>query len=1264
LLHPQSCICVPETCRKSLQLFTNDWSGYCKLISFIETLADLSVDDPQRIDEQERVTPMIHNSICPRNTAGRFGAFGAVTLLVLCSSLVFAQTTISTGSIQGTIVDPTGAVVAGAKITITHKATGQVTTQATTSAGTYTSGSLIPGDYVVRVEAKGFTTLDTTVPVQVGVTVPGNFKLQLGEAGQVVEVQSSELQVNTEQATVQGVINPEQIENLPVNGRNFLDLAQLEPGVQIQDGGNFDPTKKGFSSISFGGRFGRTARIEVDGVDTSDETVGTTTQDIPQGAIQEFQIGESMLDLSTELTSSGSVNVVTKSGTNSYHGQGYYAFRDQALDSNLPGASDTYFQRNQFGGNFGGAIIRNRLFFFVDAERTKQDFDQPVLAGPPFQADSGAFLAPFREAEGIAKLDYQISKNYHLFYRFSYDQNSDTSAFEAIAFQPLDNMTHTRDHVIGLDFTTGGFTHSVRLGYMKFFNHISSGTNASTPFNPTSPIELAIGPDFTCLNTSGVSPDVFCSGQGFLAPQTTPQSDHQIKYDGSRAWGAHIIRYGGGWNHIQGGGFAGFLADGPAVNDSATDCTLAGNVYNPACGTLPGGATNALNYRANFVLLGNAAGYSTEKPSFGFPFGGLGPDNRISWYVGDSWKIKPNFTLTYGLRYVRDTGRTDSDLAPIAALAQFNNQFYSGLQNRVNDPSKNFAPQVGFAWDPASNGKTVVRAGIGLFYENSIWNNVLFDRPGRLMTGDFLGFQAACAGGGPVTFTLPGTSTSITPTFCNQPVGQVQAQIAALQSQYQAASQSVGSGPNPGFIGNTLADTGPGGTGTNLFAPNYRTPRSVQMNLGIQREIRPGMVLTVDYLRNISTHTLLAVDTNHVGDARFLNEAAALKAINATVGAGCGGGAVTAANSIAAIQCYIATNPTSSIVDFAGNGLDSGYEFCGGGPCPNAAFGGINQGATGGNQMLFPIGRSVYNGLQTSLKQDVRNPFKGVHYVNLQLSYALSKYISQAQDGDFVNSAWNYANPGQYIGPNGLDRTHQISFGGTMELPARFRASVIGHFYSALPTTLTLAPTGSPGGIFVTAVNGDGTGDGYLANGTNGPLGSVLPGTNLGSYGRGINGSNINNAINNYNSNYAGRPTPAGAALVAAGLFNQGELTELGGVMPKVNSAPGDEANNQWLRDLDLSLNWTYKVKERVELQPGVSFFNVMNLANFDPPKNNLSGVLSLAAQPGLAAQTPVPGTVNGTSGAQPNSLRVGLGSGVFGLGAPRVLEFQLKLTF
>src|SRR5690348_16791726 len=159
------------------------------------------------------------------------------------------------------------------------------------------------------------------VTVQVGNPSTANAKLQVGQESQVVEVQASEVQVNTEQPTVQGVLNATQIENLPVNGRNFLDLAQLEPGVQIQDGQNFDPTKAGYSSISFGGRFGRTARINVDGVDISDETVGTTTADIPASAIDEFQLSQSSLDLSNDLTSSGAVNVTTRSGTNAFHGE-------------------------------------------------------------------------------------------------------------------------------------------------------------------------------------------------------------------------------------------------------------------------------------------------------------------------------------------------------------------------------------------------------------------------------------------------------------------------------------------------------------------------------------------------------------------------------------------------------------------------------------------------------------------------------------------------------------------------------------------------------------------------------------------------------------------------------------------------------------------------------------------------------------------------------------------------------------------------------
>jgi len=313
--------------------------------------------------------------------------------------------------------------------------------------------------------------------------------------------------------------------------------------------------------------------------------------------------------------------------------------------------------------------------------------------------------------------------------------------------------------------------------------------------------------------------------------------------------------------------------------------------------------------------------------------------------------------------------------------------------------------------------------------------------------------------------------------------------------------------------------------------------------------------------------------------------------------------------------------------------------------------------------MLFPIGRAEYNGLQLSLKQDVQNPFKHVRAMSLQVSYSFSRYGALAADSDFINIATDFNNPLHYFGPNALDRRNQVSFGGTMELPYSFRLGMIGHFYSPLPATMTLTPSGSAGGIFQTDLTGDGTGDGSFA--VNGSFGDVLPGTNIGSFARGVNASNINNAIQNYNQNIAGKLTPAGQTLVQNGLFSVGQLQSLGAVAPMVLTAPANEANMAWLKALDLSLNWVYKIKDRVEVQPGVSFFNLMNFANFDGPTSPLSGSLSTCFFP-LAANTcsPTLGTVNGTAGQQPNSNRLGLGSGVFALGSPRVIEFSLKASF
>jgi hypothetical protein len=1163
-----------------------------------------------------------------------------VVLLLLAAAPMWAQSTVATGSIQGTVTDPSDAVVSNANVTITNKATGQTIKVKSSSAGTYQSGALTPGDYEVKIEAPGFQTTVTAIPVQVGVIASGSTRLTVGKTSEVVEVTSSAVQVNTEQATVQGVLTAQQIENLPINGRNFLDLAQLEPGVQIQDGSNFDPTKNGFSSISFGGRFGRTARIEVDGIDISDETVGTTTQNIPAGSISEFQVSQSSLDLSTELTSSGAVNVVTKSGTNKWHGDAFYLFRDHRAAANI-GDHDIPFQRNQFGGSIGGPIIKGKLFFFADAERVKQDALDQVATGGAFLAIKSGFSSPFRDTNGIARLDWQIKPdNYKAFYRFSYEQNRAVRAFVPQAFQPFANVDYTPVHAAGFDFTTGSFTHAIRFGYTKFRNGITDAVDAVHAFNPAPGIELAIGPDFTC---TVASLDSFCSGPNLLAPQQTYQSNHQIKYDGSKLLGSHILRYGFGYNHIQGGGFAKFLALGPAVQSSA------------------GVDPNPLNYPVQTVIMGNGQGFSSEKPAFGLPAGGLGPDNRIQWYVGDSWKIKPNLTLSYGVRYVHDTGRTDSDLGSLpcskldptlaANLAaggtpcttNILDLFGPGLSKPVHNPALNFGPQFGFVWSPTSSRKTVIRSGIGLYYENAIFNNNLFDRPGRLQQGLFLAFQPACSGGNPVSFTLPGTSTVVTPAFCGQPIGSVFNQIIALQKQYQAATAASGAAKNPNFFGNSLSAST--ANGITPFASDYKTPRSVQMNIGVQHEFTKGVVLTVDYLRNVSTHTNLAIDVNHVGDARFLNKGNALAAISATNAAfGCGN-----ATTAAAINCAIAAG--AKISDYAGNGLDSGTNVCGGGPCPTAAFAGKNDNL-GVFQALFPAGRSVYNALQTSLKANIGHPVRGVKNFSWQVSYSLSSYISTANDSDFINQAQDNNNPTGFIGPNALDRRHQLSFGGTFDLPWSFRFSAISHVYSPLPLNLRLPTSGSAGGIFVSDVTGDGSGDGSgIYN-----LGDLVPGTKLGAFGRGTSPGDLNNLINAYNSTQAGQATPAGQALIQSGLFTLAQLQALGAVQQQLALAPNGQAGLDWLKVMDFKFSWPKKIRENLTIEPSFSAFNVFNFANFDSPGSTLSSVLDGSI-----------GSANGTTVANRNSKttnRIGIGSGTFGFGAPRVLEFGLRLSF
>lgn len=1213
----------------------------------------------------------------------------ALILLALGSFLAFAQTTVSQGSIQGTVTDQTNAVVADATITITNRTTGQTATVKTSSSGTYNSGGLPVGDYRLRVQAKGFKTAEVVLPVQIAVTTSGNVKLEIGQETTTVEVQASAIMVNTEQSAVQGVLTGEQIDNMPVNGRSFLDLAQLEPGVQMQDGQAFDPTKVGYNSLSINGDFGRTPRIEVDGLDVSDETVGTTTQNIALSSIQEFNIGRSSLDISSEITSSGSVNVATRSGTNTYHGEAFYQFRDYSAGfASLPGAVDSQFQRNQFGGRFGGAIIKNKLFFFIDSERLKQDSEDAVDVGAPFQFLTRGIDSPFKSTQASAKIDWQATKNVHVFYKFAYDWNSSASS-AATGFSYYANRDYAPNHAVGIDINHGNWSHSIRVGYFKFHNLIVDDT-ASQPsaINPFPFAEIYFND--TSLYT----------GPNYLAPQQTFQSNKQIKYDASRVWGAHIVRFGGTVNRISTGGFASFNGLAPLLNTYVNfnlvpqgtvqtspfySCNLQTTFGVPFSGC----DTNIADYPFTGGYVGNGQGFSTELPAFGYPAGGLF-DTRLEAYLGDTWKIRPNITLNYGLRYIRDTGRTDSDLNSIPCSAttlisctgNLLDQWGPGYGNPVRQPNANLAPQVGFAWDPWHDGKTSIRGGGGLYYENNIFNNVSYDRSDKLATGLFNQTPYLnCQSGGTVGslgFALPGpggTQNTVTSVdgydlatqVCFAPLGpsSINAEgaaqtMASLQREYIAATAAVGTaGQNPNFVGNTLELGYP-------YYPNFRTARSYQMNIGVQRQLTKGGVLTVDYLRNIGLHFQMGIDVNHAGDSRYLETNAALNAINSTILGNQYSERCPLANTVAeaqnAVKCYInrvdkvaGRNPNvspASINDFANNGLDSGYVYYGGysaqyfglTPDTGAAFGGINPNV-GSMFMNFPMGRSVYNGLQSEYRQQKTDPFRGVRNMDLTVNYTLSRFESTGgNDQHFTPNAWDFRNPTAFMGPTSQDRTHQFKFGATFDFARHGpRLSLIGGVASPTPSNLTVPTQGTVGEIFRSDLTGDGTYGDFI----NSASGIGHP----GSFMRSVSPHNLAATVANFNNTVAGTLTPAGQALVTAGLFTQAQLVTLGAVVPTIQAPPANNAGNGWYKDVDTVLSWPFKLREKLTILPSVSFFNTFNFVNY----GSLGGL------------TGGDGSINGTSsGVNPatNTYRVGRGSGVFAVGAPRETEFGLRFDF
>ena len=451
-----------------------------------------------------------------------------LTVVVLLGSPTTAQVTSSTGGIQGTIVDNQGGVVTTARVTITNKATGQTLAVPVNESGVYASGSLRPGEYQVRVEATGFNTAELKVIVEVGVVSSGNVSLEVGSEKTVVAVEASAIS-GERRASHRARRTDQPADRSAADQRPQLPRSRAARARRADSGRRATSIRPRTDSLPFPSPATSAAPRASKWTAWTSATrpLGTTTQNIPQISIREFQIGQSSLDLSTELTSTGTVNVVTRSGTNDIHGEGFFAWRGDSVSAKL-GSLPSPFDRKQFGARFGGPVIKDKLFFFGGFERAQQSLQSLQVLPAPFNGLSSAFDSPFHDTMYIGRVDWQARPNLQIFYRFSYEQNRTVKGIIPNNFQPFANADNTPVHAIGVDYSHGSWAHSLRIGYTKFRNGIDDAVLGGTVFDPSPGIAIEIGGDPNCL-TAGADPVLFRPQLSGAAKNLPEQQTDQIR---------------------------------------------------------------------------------------------------------------------------------------------------------------------------------------------------------------------------------------------------------------------------------------------------------------------------------------------------------------------------------------------------------------------------------------------------------------------------------------------------------------------------------------------------------------------------------------------------------------------------------------------------------------------------------------------------------------------------------------------------------------
>ncbi len=1175
--------------------------------------------------------------------------FTVASLLMFGGQSLMAQSA-GTSGLAGVVKDPSGGLIANVTVTATQLATGQTRTATTGASGEYRFTLLQPGNYRVRFSASGFKTSEvSSVTLNITETPELDRTLEVGAQTEQITVEATAETMQTQSATLGTTVNSKEVVELPLSNRNYTQIVGLSAGVSSSVN-NATAFGKATQDFSVNGADPGQNNYQMDGVAINNSANSGSSNDsgiyagigIPNpDAIQEFKIQTSTYDASYGRNPGANVNVLTKSGSNEFHGGLWEFLRNEDLNANSffdnrsGGGVQQMLRQNQFGGDIGGPIKKNKIFIFGDYQETRQlngvagsgassFFEPPVPAGdrstPAWQAALGAANCPanhpgnsafgtafafagamqvacdgsninpvsmgmlnlklpngqyyiptntsgayqnvfltspaiFHEHQLVVNMDYLINSKNTFSAKYFYTQDPQTEPFNPgaggapssnLAGTPISNYYANTNAVLKLTtIVTNNLVNEARVSGQRN-NAIGSDT---TPGTPQGVGQTPIVPTMNELPVTIVAGafNMF----GTLAPSVSPTNQMQIADQLSWSHGKHTVRAGfeaegTRWPISFQGLERGFLLylsfgdwligrGGCAPGDAACSPSNPGNTTGSAFGNI---ATCLFCVRSGPTGIIHNYG-----------------EHNYSGFVQDDWKVSSRLTVNLGVRWEYDGTYNDkygnltnvwpslmgSVAAPTAPSTSGNglvgyvvpNNFVShygqppagvtinssGTPINGHPPLSNFAPRLGFAWQPTDNGKLVIRGGAGMFYDR--------------IAGDR--FVHGLEQGYPYSITLDYPSAQN--TFSSQnpypttPLG--------FPARWYNTSTLTGSNLNQAFLD-----------------PNIHTPLVRQYNVNLQYQFAPTWVLEVGY---VGSSAINLVDTYH--DYNVAQLASAATPIN---------GITT--NTLANVNARV------QYLGYISGGLTG------------TAFDGISN----------------YNSFQATVRKQLS------HGLSMQASYTFSRDM-----GDLTANAGNSGDPtnlAQQYGPVAFNRPQRLIVNYAYDLPfgthqgfAKYllegwNLSGVTTLQSGTPLTITDAAGGT---IF----------------GTNTSRAEMCPGA---TYSSAVTPGGVESRLGG---------ASGGPGYVNAGAFCSSALPQIGNGTGYGNSGVGILAGPGQF-NFDVSLIKTTRIRETQTLQFRAEFFNLLNHAQFANPVN-------------LAVSTP--GTFGQITGTTVN---------------PRVIQFALKYLF